>query len=64
MQRHDLDPVSLVPGVLFTVVGLAFLIGRIDVTRLDLRWWLPALAIGVGLLILLQVVRGVRNEGM
>ena len=28
MYRHDLDPIALVFGVLFTIVGLAYAIGR------------------------------------
>lgn len=63
MRRHDLDPVSLMFGLLFTLVGLAFLTGEVDVTRLDLRSSLPALAIGAGVLIVLQAVHSTRNDG-
>jgi hypothetical protein len=56
MQRHDLDLISLVPGVLFTLIGLALLNG-VDLLQVDLRWTVPALAVAAGVLILVQVVR-------
>lgn len=55
MERHDVDPLSLIFGLLFTIVGLMLLTG--DPTRgtVGLGWAGPALAIGLGLLVVLAV---------
>lgn len=55
MQRHDVDPVSFLFGLLFAASGLALLAG--DPTRgtLWLGWVGPALAVGLGLLVVLAV---------
>lgn len=55
MQRHDVDLVSLIFGLLFTVAGLMLLTG--DPTRgtVWLGWAGPAVAIGLGVLILVAV---------
>lgn len=49
MERHDLDPIALVFGALFAVLGLAFAIDRW--TWFDGRagWVLGALLVGLGL---------------
>lgn len=47
MDRHDLDPISLVFGLAFTVLGLLSLAGPISPTALG--WALPLVTIGVGL---------------
>ena len=49
MYRHDLDPIALVFGALFTVLGLAYAIGHW--TWFDFRggWFLAALLIALGL---------------
>jgi hypothetical protein len=49
MYRHDLDPIALVFGALFTVLGLAYAIGHW--TWFDFRggWILAALLIALGL---------------
>jgi cytochrome c-type biogenesis protein CcmH/NrfF len=54
MERHDVDPVSLTFGLLFTIVGLMLLN---DPTRSTvwLGWAGPAVAIGLGLLVVLAV---------
>jgi hypothetical protein len=58
MKRHDIDPLSLVFGLLFAGLGLAFVIARVDITNTDLRWvWpLPLIALG-GLMIALGARR-------
>jgi cytochrome c-type biogenesis protein CcmH/NrfF len=58
MKRHDIDPLSLVFGLLFAGLGLAFVIARVDITNTDLRWvWpLPLIVLG-GLMIALGARR-------
>ena len=46
MWRHDLDPIALMAGLLFTALGIAFLAGGVDI---PLRWIGPALLIGIGI---------------
>lgn len=55
MQRHDVDLVSLTFGLLFTVAGLMLLTD--DPTRgtVWLGWAGPAVAIGLGVLVLVAV---------
>jgi hypothetical protein len=59
VKRHPLDPVSLVFGLLFAGLGLAFLIARIDIANTNLRWvWpLPLLALGA-----LMIALGARRS--
>jgi hypothetical protein len=59
MKRHPLDPMSLVFGLLFAGLGLAFLIARIDIANTSLRWvWpLPLLALGA-----LMIALGARRS--
>lgn len=49
MYRHDLDPIALVFGALFTVVGLAYAVGRWSWFDLDGGWALALLLIAFGL---------------
>ena len=55
MQRHDVDLISLTFGLLFAVAGLVLLTG--DATRgtVWLGWAGPAVAIGLGVLVLAAV---------
>ena len=57
MRRHDLDPVSLTFGFLFTALGLLFLIGRAD-DAFRLRWIWPLLLLVLGTGILLDIAQG------
>jgi hypothetical protein len=57
MRRHELDPVSLTFGFLFTALGLLFLIGRAD-DAFRLRWIWPLLLLVLGAGILLDIARG------
>jgi hypothetical protein len=45
MERHDLDPISLVFGLAFTVLGLLFFAG--PVAPGVLAWAFPLMAIGL-----------------
>jgi hypothetical protein len=56
-RRHDLDPISLTFGLLFTGLGLLFLVGQAD-QALRLRWVWPLLLFAIGAAILLDVTRG------
>ena len=48
MQRHELDLVSLVAGLLFVVAGAAFLVGEATDLRVDPAWVLPVVLVGLG----------------
>jgi len=56
-RRHELDPISLTFGLLFTGLGLLFLVGQAD-QALRLRWVWPLLLFAIGAAILLDVTRG------
>ena len=59
MNRHELDPISLTFGFVFTGLGLLFLIGRADqALRLQWIWPLLLLALGAGILLDLTRDRG------
>jgi hypothetical protein len=49
MYRHDLDPIALVFGALFTIVGLAYAVGRWTWFDVDGGWALALLLIAFGL---------------
>lgn len=49
MKRHDTDFVSLVAGVLFLGVAVTYLVAAGADYDVDLRWFGPALLIGLGL---------------
>jgi hypothetical protein len=57
MKRHSLDPLSLIFGVLFAGLGLAFLLVRVDVTSTNLRWIWPLPLLGLGALMIAAGVR-------
>jgi hypothetical protein len=62
MQRHELDPLSLIAGLVFFLVGTGYALDHGG--ALDLHWiaLLPAGLIVVGATILAVVVRRVRPE--
>jgi hypothetical protein len=62
MKRHELDPISLVFGLLFLGVGLWIASGRFSLASLDNDWVWPALAIGAGLILVLPAAVRVRAE--
>jgi hypothetical protein len=49
MGRHRFDPISMIFGVLFAVIGGAFLFGNIDVATLPpaLSWPVPLVVLGL-----------------
>jgi hypothetical protein len=49
VQRHDLDPVALVFGALFVVVGLAYAIARWSWIDFDRGWVLGVFLIALGI---------------
>ena len=53
MEPHELDSMSLVAGIVFAGLGLAFLLHELAGTTLELRWVWPTLLIGVGVALLL-----------
>ena len=55
-RRHELDPISLTFGLLFTGLGLLFLVGQAD-QALRLKWVWPLLLFAIGAAILLDVTR-------
>ncbi len=55
MQRHDVDLISLTFGLLFTVAGLVLLSGDPARGTVWLGWAGPAVAIGLGVLVLMAV---------
>jgi hypothetical protein len=54
MHRHEVEPLSLIFGVLFTGVGVAFLVDHGELVRL--RWLWPALLLGFGVALLAGVL--------
>ncbi|MEX2324301.1 MAG: hypothetical protein WD576_00995 [Nitriliruptoraceae bacterium] len=52
MERHNLDVLSLVFGIIFAIVGIVTLFDRFFFEVVDLRWFVPVvlIALGVGLL--------------
>lgn len=65
-ERHPLDPVSLVAGIIFVAVAVVGLSGQL--TELDpgvLGWLVPAALVLVGLAVLGQGLRdrGAEREG-
>lgn len=55
VNRHGLDPISLLFGLAFAVVGLVLLGGESARGTVSLTWAGPAAAIGVALLMVLAV---------
>ena len=49
MYRHDLDPIALVFGALFTVLGLVYVAGHWSWFDFRSGWILAALLIALGL---------------
>jgi hypothetical protein len=48
VRRHDLDLTSLLAGLLLVALGLVTLVGDAVGLRLDARWMLPAVLVGLG----------------
>jgi hypothetical protein len=58
VKRHSLDPFSLVFGTTFTLLGVSFLLTRVDIANLHLRWIWPIPLVVLGGLIIVLSVRG------
>ncbi|HEX6921465.1 MAG TPA: hypothetical protein VF314_14670 [Actinomycetes bacterium] len=63
MQRHELDLVSLVAGLLFVVAGAAFLVGEATDLRVDPAWVLPVVLVGLGVTGLVGASTGRSRQG-
>lgn len=57
MRPHDLDLTSLLAGLLFAALGLVTLLAGVIDLRLDARWVLPAVLVGLGIAGLAGAVR-------
>lgn len=49
MSRRSADWASLVAGLLFVLLGLAFVVSGTTAWEVNVLWVLPVLAIGLGL---------------
>jgi hypothetical protein len=49
MRRHETDWTSLIAGVTFCAIAIAYLAGEVTHRSLELRWVLPMLLIGLGI---------------
>jgi hypothetical protein len=52
VKRHKVDPVSLVAGLFFAVIGLLFLFTKVEAADLGASWVWPLPVLAVGLLML------------
>ncbi|MET0629187.1 MAG: hypothetical protein ABW033_12095 [Acidimicrobiia bacterium] len=57
MDRHELDLIALVMGALFTVLGLAYVIGGWTWLDVHVGWALASLLIALGLAGIVTVSR-------
>lgn len=48
MPRHEVGHRSMIAGLLFTAVGVLFMIDQATDVRIDLRWVWPLFLIGLG----------------
>ena len=60
-HRHDLDPVSLAFGVIFAGLGLLFLIGDVDVSRMSGPGVSAAILAALGCILLALGIRRYRG---
>lgn len=62
MERHRFDPLSFAFGLIYTVLGVLFLIAftpgdLVDIVTMSLRWVWPATIIVIGAAILIPLMR-------
>ncbi len=62
MERHELDPVALVLGAAFLVLGLAYAIARWSWIESDRGWLLGALLLALGVAGVLSATRSRRRR--
>jgi len=48
MKRHDLDLTSLIAGLLFVTIAVAYIVGEYANVSVDGKWVLPAALVGLG----------------
>jgi hypothetical protein len=58
VDRHDLDPIALVVGATFTVLGFAYVVARWTWIDLDGGWLLGAFLIALGVAGIVSVAGG------
>lgn len=61
MRPPHIDPIALVAGLAAVAVGLAGLLGALDLRTLERSWLLPAAAVIVGLGVLATTLRSRRQ---
>lgn len=61
MERHNLDVLSLVFGIIFALVGIVTLFDQFFFEVVDLRWFVPVVLIALGVGLLATSAR--RNDG-
>ena len=49
MEPHELDPLSLVGGIVFAALGVLFLLDAADSITVQPRWIWPGLLIALGI---------------
>ncbi len=62
MNRHELDPLSLVFGLLFLLGGLPLLISTSGLTFFEGRWVFPAFLVVAGVIVLATAQFSKRDE--
>lgn len=62
MRRHRTDLVSLVAGLVFTTLGVVFLLGELRGLTVEAGWVLPVVLVGLGLCGLAATLRS-RGRG-
>lgn len=63
MRRHELDLTSLVAGLVFVGIAVAYLIGAYTKVRVDAGWVLPIGLVGLGLAGLAGTLRAGLRSG-
>ncbi len=48
MRKHELDLTSLVAGLVFVAIAVAYLVGTLTKVRIDAGWILPLGLVGLG----------------
>jgi hypothetical protein len=62
VKRHEPDLTSLIAGVTFCVIAIAYIVGEISNRTFQLRWVAPILLIGLGAAGLASSVLRARRE--
>ena len=63
MRRHELDVASLIAGLVFVAISVAYLVGAFTDVRISSGWVLPLALIGLGAAGLAgSLRRGLRND--